>query len=221
MMKFLRRFKDLGISGFTARWYDRNSCDHRIEEFRNYAKEVAKNVQEGGSILEIAPGPGYLAIELAKLDSYKINGLDISRDFVDIARTNAKRAGVDIEFRQGNAANMPFSDNMFDFLVCTAAFKNFKEPLKALREMHRVLKQGSAALIIDMNRNASNQQLETLTNEMNVKGIEALFMKLTFKYFLRKGAYSKNGFISLLSKTPFQKYDIEEVGVSIHVLLRK
>ena len=221
MMKVLRRFNDLGINGFMARWYDKNSRDHRIEELRNYAKEAAKHVEQGGSILEVAPGPGYLAIELAKLGSYKIIGLDISKDFVDIAQANAKRAGVEIEFQQGNVANMPFSDNMFDFLICTAAFKNFKEPLKALSEMYRVLKPGAAALIIDMNGNVSNQQLDSLINEMNVKGIEALFMKLTFKHFLRRGAYSKDGFITLLSKTTFKKYDIKEIGIGFYIYLRK
>ena len=35
------------------------------------------------------------------------------------------------------------------------AFKNFKEPLKALKEMHRVLKPGGIALIMDLNRKAS------------------------------------------------------------------
>ncbi len=186
MMKFLRRFNDLGINGFAARWYDKNSRGHRIEELRNYAKEVVNNVEQGDSVLEVAPGPGYLAIELAKLGRYNIIGMDISKDFVDIARTNAKQAGVEIEFQQGNVANMPFSNDVFDFIICTAAFKNFKEPLKALREMNRVLKPGAVALIIDMNRSVSNRQLDNLTNEMNVKGIEALFMKLTFKYFLRR-----------------------------------
>ncbi len=220
-MKFLRRFNDLGINGFAARWYDKNSRGHRIEELRNYAKEVANNVEQGDSVLEVAPGPGYLAIELAKLGRYNITGIDISKDFVDIARTNAKQASVEIEFQQGNVANMPFSNDVFDFIICTAAFKNFKEPLKALREMNRVLKPGAVALIIDMNRSVSNRQLDNLTNEMNVKGIEALFMKLTFKYFLRRGAYSRDGFINLLSKTPFEKYDIKEIGVGFYVYLRK
>jgi ubiquinone/menaquinone biosynthesis C-methylase UbiE len=86
----------------------------------------------------------------------KIIGLDISKDFVEIARRNAKEAGViEVEFRQGNVADIPFPDNKFDFIICTAAFKNFKEPSKALSQMYRV-KLGGTALVIDMNRNASN-----------------------------------------------------------------
>ncbi len=221
MMKFLRRFKDLGIEGGMARWYDTNTRQHRMGEMKNYATEVAAHITDGCSILEVAPGPGYLAIELAKLGTYKIIGLDISEDFVEIARRNAKEAGVDVAFQQGNVSDMPFPDNTFDFIICTAAFKNFKEPLKALGEMNRVLKQKGICLIIDMNRNVSNREIEVLTKNMGVKGREALFMKLTFKYFLRIGAYTKDGFISLISKTSFKEYEIKEEGVGFHIYLRK
>ena len=221
MMKFLRRFQDLGIKGGMARWYDTNTRQHRMGEMKNYAKEATAHIPEGGSVLEVAPGPGYLAIELAKLGTYHINGLDISQDFVEIARRNAQDAGVEVAFQQGNASAMPFPDHTFDFIICTAAFKNFKEPLKALGEMYRVLKQKGICLIIDMNRNVSNREIEVLTKNMGVKGREALFMKLTFKYFLRIGAYTKDGFISLISKTSFKEYEIQEEGVGFHIYLRK
>jgi ubiquinone/menaquinone biosynthesis C-methylase UbiE len=59
-----------------------------------------------------------------------------------------------------NVADIHFPDNSFDFIICTAAFKNFKEPLRALNQMCRVLKSGGTALIADMDRDASNQQIE-------------------------------------------------------------
>jgi len=48
---------------------------------------------------------------------------------------------VSIDFRQGGTGYMPFdfmNVETFDFIVCTAAFKNFAEPLNALNDMHRV-----------------------------------------------------------------------------------
>jgi len=116
---------------------------HRIEELKSYAHEVAKSVKNGDSILEVAPGPGFLSIELAKMGSFNIYGLDISKDFVDIAKKNAKENGVTVNFQQGNVSRMPFSEDMFDFVICTAAFKNFKDPIKALNEIKRVLKPGA------------------------------------------------------------------------------
>jgi ubiquinone/menaquinone biosynthesis C-methylase UbiE len=221
MMKSMRRKKDLGIGGWMAHWYDNNTKHHRLKEMKMYALEVASHIKNGANVLEIAPGPGYLSIELAKLGEYNIVGLDISKDFVEIARKNAKAAGVEVDFREGNAAEIFSPDNRFDFIICTAAFKNFKEPLEALNEMHRVLKTGGTALIIDMNKNASKEQLEACTREMGEKGLEAFFMQVTFKYFLKKGAYSKDEFMSLISQTEFKNYDVKEKDISLYVYLRK
>jgi ubiquinone/menaquinone biosynthesis C-methylase UbiE len=221
MMKSMRRTKDLGIGGWMAYWYDNNTKNHRLKEMKMYAAEVASHIKNGATVLEVAPGPGYLSIELAKLGKYKIVGLDISKDFVEIARKNAKTAGVDVDFRQGNVADIVSPDSAFDFIICTAAFKNFKEPLRALTEMHRVLKPGGTALIIDMNKNASKQQLEASTREMGEKGLEAFFMQVIFKYFLKKGAYSKDEFNGLISKTEFKNHDISERDISLHVCLQK
>jgi ubiquinone/menaquinone biosynthesis C-methylase UbiE len=188
---------------------------------RKYAKEVAKHIHNGCSVLEIAPGPGYLAIELAKLGNYKIIGLDISKDFVEIGRRNVKEAGVEVEFQLGSVADIPYPDNTFDFIICTAAFKNFKEPFEALSEIYRVLKSGGTSLIVDMSRNASNQQIEVYTENLGVKGIDRLFMKFILKYFLKNGAYTKDEFINLISKTAFKGYDIKEEGIGFYIYLRK
>jgi len=57
-------------------------------------------------VLEVAPGPGFFAIELAKQGDFKLTGLDISQTLVEIAAENARKAGVKIDFRLGNAAAM-------------------------------------------------------------------------------------------------------------------
>ena len=197
MMRWMRRSRDLGIEGRGARWYDQNTRAHRMDEMRGYAEESAIAVADGARVLEIAPGPGYLSIELAKLGHYRITGLDISRDFVSIARRNAAEAGVDVDFQEGSVAAIPLADSSVDFIVCTAAFKNFREPDKALAEMHRVLKPAGTARIVDMDRNASNAEFDKLTRQMGVRGGEALFMKLMFKHFLRRGAYGRDEFEAL------------------------
>ena len=87
--------------------------------------------------------------------------------------------------------------------------------------MHRVLRPGGVALIIDMDGNASNRQIEAHTESMGAKGMDRLFMKLAFKYFLRKGAYTRDEFIGLISKTAFKEYDIKEEGIGFRVYLGK
>src|SRR5579872_5689474 len=155
MMRFFRRFGDMGIEGAQANYYDKISREHRIGEIKEQAKEVAGHIKAGDSVLEIAPGPGYFSIELAKLGKYKITGMDISKDLVEICIRNSKEAGVEIDFLQGNVSSMPFNANVFNFIICVLAFKNFNEPRKALQEMFRVLKPGGTALIMDLNREAT------------------------------------------------------------------
>ncbi|MCX8001340.1 MAG: class I SAM-dependent methyltransferase [Anoxybacillus mongoliensis] len=218
MMRNIRKNKDLGIYGLAAKWYDRNSRKSRLTEMKEYANEVASHVMKGAHILEVAPGPGYLSIELAKR-GFHVTAIDISPDFVEIATQNAKEANVSVNFIEGNAAHLPFEDNRFDFVVCTAAFKNFKEPVKALCEMHRVLKKEGTALIIDMNREATDEEIGHEVSKM--KGFDKYFVKFSFKTFLKQGAYTKEEFETFIKETPFKNYDIRKEGIGLYVYLYK
>src|SRR5260370_12345623 len=106
----IKAYKGLGMEGFTAKWYA-SVTRKSLDDFKTLARRVAGQVPSGSRVLEVAPGPGYFAIELARLGHDHVTGLDISRTFVDIARRNASDARVDVEFRYGNAASMPFDDN--------------------------------------------------------------------------------------------------------------
>jgi ubiquinone/menaquinone biosynthesis C-methylase UbiE len=218
MMKFVRKFKDLGIQGKKAYEYDEFSRKYRLKDLQEYAKLATGHVANGGSVLEIAAGPGYFCTELAKLGNFKITGLDISNDLVEIARTNAQQAGVKVDFRQGNASSIQFPDMAFDFVFCSWAIKNFMEPSKVLNEMYRVLKPGGTALIIDLNHDAASQEWNKYSSSLGLKGMTALFMKLAFR-IQRSGAYSKSKFVELIQNTPFQRHDIQNVGINLYVYL--
>ena len=181
---------------------------------------ATNHVKNGESVLEIATGPGYFCTELAKLGNFKITGLDISHDLIEIARTNAQQAGVKVDFLQGNASTIQFPDMAFDFIFCSWAIKNFMEPVKVLNEMYRVLKPGGKALIIDLNHNAASQEWNRYSSSLGIKGMTALFMKLAFR-IQRNGAYSKSKFVELIKNTPFQRHDIQAVGVNLYVYLFK
>jgi ubiquinone/menaquinone biosynthesis C-methylase UbiE len=220
LFKFIRHFKDMGITGSFTRWYDKNTRENRIAEMQLYAKEVASHLNEKANVLEIAPGPGYLSIELAKMGNYNITGMDISADFVEICKTNAARENVNITFVQGNVSAMPFEENTFDFLVCSAAFKNFKEPVVALREMYRVLKKGGIGLIIDMRRDATKEGLKEEATKISKSGFERMFMIQTFKG-LCKYAYTKTEIEEIIKQTSFIKNEIQESNIGFYIYLYK
>ena len=210
--------KGVGMEGFIAKWYARQTAKD-FDEFKSTARRLAAHISAGARVLEIAPGPGYLAIELTKLTGCRMVGLDISRTFVRIAAENARKAGLRIDSEQGDAADLPFPALQFDFIVCRAAFKNFTRPLKALDEMHRVLKVGGVVLIIDLRKDFSRQAV----NE-HVKGhgaLSAAIIKLTFNTMLKKRAHTKESMAALVSQSQFRQGDIRLDPIGFEVWLRK
>ena len=87
--------------------------------------------------------------------------------------------------------------------------------------MYRVLKPGGTVLIVDMNRNVSDRAISESVKKSGEKGFEAIFLKFTFKYFLRKGAYTKDEFAKLISKTKFSRSEIKEEGVGFYIYIWK
>jgi ubiquinone/menaquinone biosynthesis C-methylase UbiE len=214
-----KAYKGLAMEGTIARWYAKNT--KRRGDYRESAAIVAGQVADGASILEIAPGPGYLAIELAKARKYRVVGLDISQSFVEIARKNANDAGVEATFEHGNASSMPFEPDSFDFIVCQAAFKNFTEPVGALNEMHRVLRPGGKALILDLRPDASSEAIEAEVEKMGLGWLNSLLTKWIFKHSLVKKAYSAEQFRQLAAQTPFKSHEIDESPIGLAVWLTK
>src|SRR5215813_15184399 len=154
-----KAYKGAGMEGFVARWYTRTRRNE-MKDFRRQAEAVAARLRPGSDVLEVAPGPGFFAIELSKLGDFQITGLDISRTFVDIATRNARNAVVNVDFRWGNASAMPFADASFDFVYCSAAFKNFSEPIRTLNEIHRILRPSGEALVADLSKDASVDEID-------------------------------------------------------------
>jgi ubiquinone/menaquinone biosynthesis C-methylase UbiE len=210
-------YKGWGMEGGVARWYARNPANRERQQAA--AEVVASQVAQGSSVLEVAPGPGHLAIELAHR-GYRVVGLDISRTFVEIATANATAASVAVEFRHGNASAMPFAADSFDFIVCQAAFKNFSEPVRALAEMHRVLQPGGKALILDLRRDASRQAIRAEVKTMALGWFNSQLTKLILSW-LRKRAYTQEQFRQMVSQTPFTTCEIQQDPIGLAVSLRK
>ena len=212
--------KDRGMEGMVAKWYTSNTGRSQ-EEFARLARRIASQLPQGSQVLEVAPGPGYFCIELAKLGSYSITGLDISHTFVEIASQKASDAGVRVDFRQGSASDMAFATDTFDYLLCRAAFKNFGQPVRALREMCRVLKPGGRGLIIDLRKDASMESINHEVNGMGLGPINKMLTKLTFRTFLLKTAYTKAQFQHMLAQANFRSVDIQEAGIGFEISMTK
>jgi ubiquinone/menaquinone biosynthesis C-methylase UbiE len=214
-------YKGLGMEGAVARWYaGLRSTESQLDEYRQQASRLTAGLPNGAAVLEVAPGPGYFAIEVARLRRFRVTGLDISRSFVQIASENARRAGVEIDFRLGDAASMPFEEGSVDLIVCQAAFKNFTRPDRALEEMHRVLREGGKAVVQDMSREASGAAIGEEVKRMRLGRVQALMTRFTLA-MLRRRAYTRRRMEALVTASPFGAGEIQTTGIGMDVRLHK
>ena len=209
-------YKGAGMEGWTAHWYAKTRRSD-MEQFREAAGKVAAKLRNGASVLEVAPGPGFFAIELAKLGNFRITGLDISRTMVDIAKDNAQKAGAAIDFRVGNASAMPFGDGSFDFVYCSAAFKNFTEPVQALDEMHRVLRPGGEAVIADLGKDTPMEEIDRYVEHSGRGRVDRWLTKMAFRVLLLKRAYTREDFQRMARESKFGGCSVSADGIGFEV----
>jgi ubiquinone/menaquinone biosynthesis C-methylase UbiE len=214
------RFSVPKMEGAMARWYakSRRSGD-QLEQYRTQAAALTQGLPKQARILEVAPGPGYQTIEIARL-GYAAEGLDISHSFVRLAAEAAREAGVDVPFQHGDVAKMPHADGVFSLIVCQAAFKNFTHPVTALNEMHRVLRPGAVAVIQDMARSATSADIAREVQRMRLKPLSA-FMTRRALAGLRLRAASAETFQELAAQSAFGKAEIRTSGLMMEVRLTK
>jgi len=212
--------RGFGFGVLSASWYARIT-EKSPGQYIGDAKKVAEHAPAGSTVLEVAPGPGYLLAGLAKLGRYQATGIDISRTFVAIARKNARDAGTDTEFLLGDASAMPFCDDTFGFIICRAAFANFSGPVQALREMYRVMKPGGAALITDLRREATRESVDAEVGGLGLGWVDSQVLKWIFRYDLIPRAYTEEKIRRFLEEAGISGYEIVAGPVRYELWIRK
>lgn len=209
------------MEGASARRYAKlRGTDTQLQQYRREAARLAATLPDGAAVLEVAPGPGYFAVELARLGRFDVTGLDISHTFVTLATELAGRSGVAVDFRQGDATAMPFRDGQFDLVICQAAFKNFSRPLTAINEMHRVLRPGGRAVIQDMSAEADTRAIKDEVADMKVGRVAGLTTRVILGR-LRRRAYSPAQFERLAERSAFGSATVATGGIGLEVTLVK
>ena len=219
MTATVKAYKGLGMEGSTARWYDRTTRKD-MSEFKALAQRIASALPPAAQVLEVAPGPGFLSIELAKR-GLQVGAVDISKTFVEIAKRNASAEGVEARFDLGNAAALPVDDASVDFLVCRAAFKNFAEPVKALAEFRRVLRPGGKALLIDMRRDVSIAEIRQYVQGLGVGRLNRWFMMFAFRNMLIKRAYHLYEIVSMAREAGWSDPRIDAAPMGFEAWMTK
>jgi ubiquinone/menaquinone biosynthesis C-methylase UbiE len=91
-------------------------------------------------VLDIATGTGYVARRIKeRYPSAEVIGVDVSPEMVAVAEENAAEEGLDIEFRTGDAADLPFPADTFDLVVMQNALPFVDEMLRVTEPRGRAL----------------------------------------------------------------------------------
>lgn len=126
---------------------------HRF--WKRYAVHIA-GIRAGDHILDVAGGTG----DMARLFCDRVGTAgsvticDISHEMVCMGRdrlTDSGNAG-NIRFVQGDAENLPFIDNSFDFICIAFGLRNVTDKQRALESMYAKLKYGSSIFILEFSR---------------------------------------------------------------------
>ncbi len=106
-------------------------------------------IDEQTKILDIATGPGSIALQLARI-SHHVTGIDISPFFLEVARKLAIERQLNVAFRHGDANKLLFEPDSYDVVTLAQAF-HWLDPVWATRGVCQVLREGGQYFAIETN----------------------------------------------------------------------
>jgi ubiquinone/menaquinone biosynthesis C-methylase UbiE len=114
-----------------------------------YADEAiaASRLKPGAAILDVACGPGTLALMVAR-EAGEVHGIDFSEPMLDIFKQHVERAGHNnITIRHGDAQSLPYADNTFDAAFSMFGLMFFPDRCQGFAEIYRTLKPGGTIAV--------------------------------------------------------------------------
>lgn len=137
-----------------------NRWDKMREDFfdETIADSIVKasGIKPESTVVDVGCGTGFLTQHVAKLtqNSGKIVGVDLSPSMLQVARDSLAKLGLleSVEFRVGDAENLPLDDSFADAVVGNMVLHHCPRPKRAISEMTRVLREGGRLAIADLEK---------------------------------------------------------------------
>ncbi|WP_110112974.1 demethylmenaquinone methyltransferase [Bacillus sp. CGMCC 1.16541] len=134
--------------------YDQMNSVISFQRHKAWRKDTMKrmNVQKGAKALDVCCGTADWTLSLAEAvgERGKVVGLDFSQNMLQIGQEKVNQSPFStIELVHGNAMDLPFEDNTFDYVTIGFGLRNVPDYLKALQEMHRVVKPGGKVVCLE------------------------------------------------------------------------
>jgi demethylmenaquinone methyltransferase / 2-methoxy-6-polyprenyl-1,4-benzoquinol methylase len=132
--------------------YDKMNSIISFQRHIAWRKDTMKrmNVQKGNKALDVCCGTADWTIALGQAvgSEGKVYGLDFSKNMLSIGQEKVRNISQ-IELIHGNAMELPFDDNEFDFVTIGFGLRNVPDYMQVLKEMNRVLKPGGKVVCLE------------------------------------------------------------------------
>ncbi|MBT2690011.1 demethylmenaquinone methyltransferase [Bacillus sp. ISL-47] len=134
--------------------YDKMNSVISFQQHLRWRKDTMKkmNVQKGSKALDVCCGTADWSIALAEAvgGNGQVVGLDFSKNMLKIGEEKIKERKLEqVELVHGNAMDLPFPDNSFDYVTIGFGLRNVPDYMQVLKEMHRVVKPGGIAVCLE------------------------------------------------------------------------
>jgi demethylmenaquinone methyltransferase / 2-methoxy-6-polyprenyl-1,4-benzoquinol methylase len=134
--------------------YDKMNSVISFQQHINWRKDTMKkmNVKKGSKALDVCCGTADWTIALAEAvgPSGEVAGLDFSQNMLNVGIEKVKELGLNqVHLIHGNAMELPFEDNSFDYVTIGFGLRNVPDYLQVLKEMYRVVKPGGIAVCLE------------------------------------------------------------------------
>lgn len=134
--------------------YDKMNSIISFQQHKKWRKDVMKKmaVDKGKKALDLCCGTGDWTISLAREVGAQgeVYGLDFSKNMLEIAKDKVDQLQLNqVTLLHGNAMELPFEDNTFDYVTIGFGLRNVPDYMQVLKEMQRVLKPGGLAACLE------------------------------------------------------------------------
>ncbi len=106
-------------------------------------------------------------------------------------------------------------------VFCRGAIQNIRDPVKALGEMRRVLRDGGTAVVVDIRRDLPRKAINAWSRKLHAGGVANWLMDQAIYRLLSRRAYTRDQLRRFISESGFLKFDIREEPMFLELWLKK
>lgn len=190
--------------------------------FEEDKKFLEKNIKKDSSVLYVGCGDGREINYLLKITN-NIVGIDHDKEAIKRCKENFSE-NKNLRFLEAEGENLPFEDNIFDYVISMGAFMNFGEKrFQILNEMKRVLNNDGKIILDSFSEKSLDERLK-MYKYSNAPIKEITKNTVIFSEELgdnTSSQFSKEELMDIFTKVDLKIEEIKEVSIVYLCLLKK